>query len=482
MLPLSRPATRAATTCALCALCAVLVAHHACGDQAPQSDVDTWALRDLLGLSPSWLRPAPPEARAILQERLSDALLEQSDARPVLRAPDLHASASFDLTVTALDDLRAADDRDPLLVVWLGADAHDVPTARACPLQPDDLDPGPLRADWARAWAIDAAFEATALPSGGTEADALRARLPTLERWLTRCLAVTPDHAAPHKLAARYRITRATSAPFLVAWSPQTQRVAINPLLLALWDTSDARTPSWHLGLRDAHAQRPPNTLRTTTAALDESDVDACFEEVSAYCSVCDTQDKVNANSGNCDDALFNTGEIWENCSALDSGIASGFYRFCLNRITFEVQGSGFNIATCMRELSGDREPTLDVECDVEVATSADELDSRFIGFIETSTSAACLEAFNTCVGEIFNNRNNGGGDSGGDGSEDGNSTSCTDCNGDGEGDLCGGDEGGSGSNDTSTDTSASENTSGNDESCDLEHGCGLDNIVDEDG
>ncbi|MEO1270408.1 MAG: hypothetical protein AAFX99_20165 [Myxococcota bacterium] len=239
--------------------------------------VEQWDTRDNLGLSPQWLLGSPAQ-RAPLQERYRDTILEQSESGTWSQAPQegaIEVTRQRRVAIQHLDQGLRDEDRDPLLVGWWEVDGTEL-VARACPLEPDDLDlipPNPDPGAW-RQWTIDRAFDRplTTEEQGPTEAEALMGLMPGLQRWLDRCAWSAGHETVAHGGAGHATIERAQGAPMLAAWWPDTQTLTLNPQLL-LWHSSTTS---------------PPTVLNTRSQAI-EDDLGwyDCLEAAKRLCVSC---------------------------------------------------------------------------------------------------------------------------------------------------------------------------------------------------
>ena len=361
---------------------------HACADSV-EVDTRAWPERDLLGLEPSWVTPLPEADRAELRQRLTARALAQADDSAWAHAPNHPAGDHIQRDTRRLDAERAEADQAPLVIAWATHDP-DGPGAWSCPIEPEDLAALPPEGDgWSAGWALDDAFQRP-IAGARTEHDALRARLPWIERWITRCAEA---YGEPLGVAARLSVVRAQGAPLLVSYWPQHRRVLVNPLLLWLWHEVDMPRPAWQVAI-------PRPELRTAQNPLGLADLDECVAELNSYCDTCGSEGQVSRarreDRDACEDTLLDEGTVWENCQALDYTIAYGFMRLCLNRQVVAAQ-SGVNFYSCPNPTTSEQR-NLAYACGINPVTTLDELGNNYRGFVDPATAQDCVAGFESCL------------------------------------------------------------------------------------
>ncbi|OIP31040.1 MAG: hypothetical protein AUK47_23415 [Deltaproteobacteria bacterium CG2_30_63_29] len=364
---------------------------HACNEEETV-DLETLDSRDLLGLSPDFVASLGGLEQAALQQRLKELLVIQSSAGHPLPALALgeaaEASWSSPDLMMAFDANLAEAQLEPGLVLSVHTTDSSL-SVRTCLLDATLL-AEPVEATdvegWSRGWTVDDGFETHPVGDGLTEADAVRARLARLEAWIAQCSADDPVDVFGEK--AGLRIKRAEGAPFLLAYWPQRAQIELNPLLLMFWEGQEVVEGP-------LYGSVSPKRLRTQAVALTLNitrNMDECSEQISTYCSTCDTLDKAQGNGTTCNDPLFLEGTVWENCQALHFSVEQGYYRFCLNYHTIQT---GNALVTCMSEKG------LAATCGVAAASTVAGLETSFGSYIAPSTGVVCRAEFEDCIQQI---------------------------------------------------------------------------------
>ncbi len=345
-------------------------------------DAQTMATRDLLGLGPSWFIDMPKSRRDDLQADLEALAVEQAAEGAAIDLFDdadgpPPEAATPRRALSALDERLDTMDRPPILLQWAAyADPSDLrtPTAAACPITAEDFKPAAEDGQSALSWDLHEDFERPidpAAPAGRTELDALKDRLPLIERWVVRCAEAAGEALAPEGALARIEIVRAKGAPALMSFWPQGRRVYLNPAVLALW------TPEV--------APDPTPRLRAQAQTREGNPYDLCLDDTLNYCTACDTPVEVERNA--CPSPLFPEGDALSDCQAV-TGVPDGIARFCINQALFDF---GDGLRQCILGRTG-----FDEACTLgDPATSAAELIERFATFTE---SPDCITALRACV------------------------------------------------------------------------------------
>lgn len=318
------------------ALTIALTGYLACVDERDvDPDIDT--LRDSLALDPRWIAGLPDDERGRMESRFEAEVEAQAQAGAWSALEDdvvVTSPMPPRESISRLDDARAANDEEPLLIAIHTRGEDGRPSGVACDLTEDDLEPTVTDRQF-DAWIIEDGFDRE-LAMGESEREALEARLPLLAQWLKRC--ADGDAFETRQLTFR----RAAGAPALVSFWPQAKRVYVNPVLLLLWS--------------------PPPPLRTMGQGLTSWPLSACVSELLDHC-----ERSANAPDGvSCDDARVRP-------SAWCVGLLS--------------RTEGQSLRTCVRQRSG-----YDPDCELPAG------DDPLFLYDEFVDNQGCLAALDACM------------------------------------------------------------------------------------